>query len=179
MGWGRARRGSLHLRLPLSRFPYLHPSLSFSVHLSLCLLPPLAVNFPHPHPHVCLLFLGRVPGLWALAPRYPCLRVEARIPGQTRKIPRGLGGDNGTGIGKVPKKSYDSQLPTILPIFPPSLEAPCLFPCCLAQVPKKHLGEVELVRSRPQVFPAQDILAVWVSLQPLSGHTPCYVNCCN
>lgn len=58
MGWGRAGRGSLHLRLPLSHFPYLHPSLSFSVHLSLCLLPPLAVNFPHP-PHICLLLSGQ------------------------------------------------------------------------------------------------------------------------
>lgn len=46
VGWGRAGRGSLHLRLPLSCFSHLHPSLSFSVHLSLCLLPPLAVKPP-------------------------------------------------------------------------------------------------------------------------------------
>lgn len=109
VGWGRAGRGSLHLRLPLSCFSHLHPSLSFSVHLSLCLLPPLAVNSLHPPP-TCL-----PPPFWAgfqaLAPRYPCLRVETRIPGQTRKIPRGLGEDGGAGIGKVPEMSTSHSCP--------------------------------------------------------------------
>lgn len=112
---------------------------------------------PHPPPVFAASFLGRVPGLWALAPRYPCLRVEARIPGQTRKIPGGLGGDKGAGTGKVPKRSYESQLPTALLIFPPSLEASVL----LGSGPGEALGRGGAGQSRPKVLPASDILAVW------------------
>lgn len=74
VGWGRAGRGSLHLRLPLSRFSHLHPSLSFSVHLSLCLLPSLAVNLPSPlplppNPWLSLPFWAGLQDLPTLGPR--------------------------------------------------------------------------------------------------------------
>lgn len=124
VGWGRVGRGSLHLRLPLSCFSHLHPSVLLCPSVS---LPPSSSGCQPPPPRFASSFLGRIPGLRALAPRYPCLRVETRIPGQTRKIPRGPGEDSGAGTGKVPEMSCDSQLPTALLIFPPSLEAPsCL-----------------------------------------------------
>lgn len=94
MGWGRAGRGSLHLRLPLSRFPYLHPSLSFSVHLSLCLLPPLAVNFPHvppPPSRVCRLLSGQGSRPLGFGTQVPLPEGGSKDPWTDQEDSRGTG----------------------------------------------------------------------------------------
>lgn len=66
--WGRVGRRSPRLGLPLSCFSHLHPSLSLSVHLSLCLLP--LAGKPPPFMSVSS-FPGRAPGLTALGPQEP------------------------------------------------------------------------------------------------------------
>lgn len=160
VGWGRAGRGSLHLRLPLSCFSHLHPSLSFSVHLSLCLLPPLAVK--NPPPMFASSFLGRIPGLWSLAPRYPCLRVKTRIPGQTRKIPRGLGEDGGAGIGKVPEMSMSHSCPQPCSSSRHHLRLPLASAAWLWSQ-RSTWEKLSWSKAGPRSFlPAQGILAVWV-----------------
>lgn len=176
VGWGRAGRGSLHLRLPLSCFSHLHPSLSFSVHLSLCLLPPLAVK---PPPHVCLLLSGQDSRPLVFGTQVPLPEGENKDPWTNQEDSQGAGRGRRGWHWQGARDEHESQLPTALLIFPPSFEAPsCL--CCLALVPKKHLGEVELVKSRPQILPSCPGHSCCLGLlKPFSGHTLCYLYCCN
>lgn len=62
MGEGRERDPFIISGSHSPAFSHLHPSLSLSVHLSLCLLPPLAVNLYPPTPLSVSSFLGRAPG---------------------------------------------------------------------------------------------------------------------
>lgn len=124
-------------------------------HLSICLSASFLLwlsTLPIP-PTFASSFLGRVPGLWALAPRYPCLRVEARIPGQTRKTPRGLGGDKGAGVGKVPERTYESQLPTVLLIFLPSLEVPSHLLAAWLRSQRSTWAKLSWSEADPRSFP--------------------------
>ena len=97
----------------------LHPSLSLSVHLSRCLLPPLIVSL-YPLPSSESSFLGRAPGSPSLAPRQPPRWEWKQSPGQTgARICRGLRGGGGQVLEGRQPAGYESELNTA-PAPPPA-----------------------------------------------------------
>ena len=78
-------------------FSHLHPSLSLSVHLSLCLLPPLAVNLSLlPPPCLSLLFWAGLQDPLFWHPGSPLVGSGNRESRQTgTRLCRGLGGGGG------------------------------------------------------------------------------------
>lgn len=111
-------------------FSHLHPSLSLSVHLSRCLLPPLIVSL-YPLPSSESSFLGRAPGSPSLAPRQPPRWEWKQSPGQTgARICRGLRGGGGQVLEGRQPAGYESELNTA-PAPPPAIAggAFCLGTC--------------------------------------------------
>lgn len=101
-------------------------SLSFSVHLSLCLLPPLAVNSPHP-PHVCLLLSGQDSRPLGVGTQVPLPEGGNKDPWTNQEDSQGAGKGRRGWRWQGARDEHESQLPTALLIFPPSLETPsCL-----------------------------------------------------
>lgn len=154
-GWEReptSQAPTLLLLSPTSLSVLLCPSVSLPPSSSGCQPPPMFASS----------FLGRIPGLWSLAPRYPCLRVKTRIPGQTRKIPRGLGEDGGAGIGKVPEMSMSHSCPQPCSSSRHHLRLPLASAAWLWSQ-RSTWEKLSWSKAGPRSFlPAQGILAVWV-----------------
>lgn len=147
--------------------------------LSICLSASFLLWLSTPPPHVCLLLSGQDSRPLGFGTQVPLPEGGNKDPWTNQEDSQGAGRGRRGWHWQGARDEHESQLPTALLIFPPSFEAPFCF-CCLALVPKKHLGEVELVKSRPQVLSSCPGHSCCLGLlKPSSGHTLCYLYCCN
>lgn len=149
MGEGRERDPFIISGSHSPAFSHLHPSLSLSVHLSLCLLPPLAVNLYPPTPLSVSSFLGRAPGppppptpFWH--PGSPLAGSRSRESGQSgTRICRGLGGGGEQVLERGQPAGCESE--QTAPALPPAIAE--AHTSNLPPLPA--LGAAERLRPRP------------------------------